>query len=147
MLFRSKLPHTFPRKNRRRYLILAALALVLNILSYPSCLILFPFALFLLIRLSGKTGWQDVGLFTLICVLCGAGYLAMLFTYTSPSELITTLSHILTGDVTHSLTLHDKLAALLRQRCTHQHTQESYKKNKLGSMIQTQIHADPVHAV
>lgn len=110
----GKLPHTFPRKNRRRYLILAALALVLNILSYPSCLILFPFALFLLIRLSGKTGWQDVGLFTLICVLCGAGYLAMLFTYTSPSELITTLSHILTGDVTHSLTLHDKLAALLR---------------------------------
>lgn len=101
-------------QRKQRYLILAALALVLNILSYPSCLILFPFALVVLIRLSGKNRWRDAGLFTLVCGLCGAGYLGTLFTYTSPSELLATLSHILDGDITHSLSPEGKLLALLQ---------------------------------
>ena len=100
-------------QKRRHYLVLAALALVLNILSYPSCLILFPFALILVIRFSGKDGWRDAGVFTLVCALCGAGYLGMLFTYTSPAELFSTLSHILAGDITHSLAPGDKLLTSL----------------------------------
>ena len=65
-------------------MVLAALSLVLNVLSYPSCLILFPFLLALLARFSGRNRWRDMEIVTLVCALCGLGYLGMLFTYTSP---------------------------------------------------------------
>lgn len=97
-----------------RYLLLAAFALVLNILSYPSCLILFPFVLVAVARLSGKDRWRDMGIVTACCAVCGIVYLGMLFTYTTPEQLLQTLSYILNGDVTHSLTLGGKLLALLR---------------------------------
>ena len=92
-----------------RYLILSAVALALNVLSYPSCLILFPFALLWLARFSGKHKWRDMGIFTAVCGACAAAYLGMLFSYTPPIQLIETLSNILSGDITHSLTLTDKL--------------------------------------
>ncbi|MCI9189434.1 MAG: hypothetical protein HFH84_07380 [Lachnospiraceae bacterium] len=98
---------------KRKYLVLAAFSLALNVLSYPSCLILFPFLLILLARFSGCGKWRDMGIVTLVCVLCGLGYLGMLFTYTTPAELPETLSHILEGDVTHSLTIGKKLLSLL----------------------------------
>lgn len=96
-----------------RYLVLAALSLVLNVLSYPSCLILFPFLLILTARFSGSSKWRDMGIVTSVCVLCGLGYLGMLFTYTTPGELAATLSHILSGDVTHSLSPEKKLLSFL----------------------------------
>lgn len=99
---------------KRRDLVLAALSLALNVLSYPSCLILYPFLLALLARFSGKSRWRDMGIATLVCALCGLGYLGMLFTYTSPEELAATLSHILAGDVTHSLTPGGKILSLLK---------------------------------
>lgn len=96
-----------------RYLVLASLSLVLNILSYPSCLILFPFLLVFLARFSGRDKWRDMGILTLLCGVCGIGYLGMLFTHTSPGELVETLSHILDGDITHSLTFGGKALGLL----------------------------------
>lgn len=97
---------------KRGYLALASLSLVLNVLSYPSCLILFPFLLALCARFSGKNRWRDMGIVTLCCVLCALAYLGMLFTYTTPRELLETLSHILSGDVTHSLTFGGKMLSL-----------------------------------
>lgn len=99
---------------KRRDLVLAALSLVLNVLSYPSCLILFPFLLALLARFSGRNRWRDMEIVTLVCALCGLGYLGMLFTYTSPAELLSTLSHILAGDITHSLTPGGKILSLMK---------------------------------
>ena len=98
---------------KRKYLVLAAFSLALNVLSYPSCLILFPFLLIMLARFSGCGKWRDMGIVTLVCALCGLGYLGILFTYTTPAELLETLSHILEGDVTHSLTIGKKLLSLL----------------------------------
>ncbi len=98
---------------KRRYLVLAALSLVLNVLSYPSCLVLFPFVLLLPARFSGSSKWRDMGIITFVCALCGLGYLGMLFTYTTPGALLETLSHILSGDVTHSLTPGKKLLSFL----------------------------------
>lgn len=102
-------------KSKIHYLALAAIALALNVLSYPSCLILFPFALFWLARFSGAHRWRDMGIFTAVCVICAAAYLGMLFCYTHPAQLLETLSHILNGDVTHSLTLTDKLALFVQK--------------------------------
>lgn len=97
---------------KKRYLVLAAFSLVLNVLAYPSCLVLFPFLLALIWCFSGKGRWGDMGILASVCVLCGAGYLGMLFTYTTPEELLRTLSHILEGDVTHSLSLGGKVLSL-----------------------------------
>lgn len=97
-----------------RYLVLAALALVLNVLSYPSCLILFPFVLLVVARLSEKDRWRDMGIVFLVCTFCAAIYLGILFIYTNPKELVTTLSHILNGDVTHSLAPLGKMLALIQ---------------------------------
>lgn len=96
-----------------RFLILAALALAFNVLSYPSCILLFPAVLLVLFLLSGKEKWRDMGILSLVCVLMGAGYLGLLFTYTSPEELLATFSHILGGDITHSLHPGGKLLAWL----------------------------------
>lgn len=54
-----------------------------------------------------------MGIVTLVCGLCGAGYLGMLLSYAPPSKLFSTISNILNGDITHSLTLGNKLRSLL----------------------------------
>ena len=101
---------------RLRYLVLAAVALALEVLSYPSCLLLFPFALLALARLSKNHRWRDMGIFTLICGICAAAYLGMLLAAPPPqNQLLETLSHILDGDITHSLSLKDKLATFAQR--------------------------------
>lgn len=99
---------------KRVYLVLAALALVLNVLSYPSCLLLYPFAMLMLWRLSTGNRWCDMGIFTAVCVVCAGVYLSFLFRYTNPEELMKTLSLILNGDVTHSLSPGGRLSRLLK---------------------------------
>lgn len=96
-----------------RYLILAAVALALAILSYPSCLILYPFVLVCFARLSEKNRLRDMGIFTLVCGICAAGYLGMLLLHIPPHGLIDSLSHILNGDVTHKSSLWDKVLFFL----------------------------------
>ncbi len=100
---------------RKRYLALGAVSLALTILSYPSCLLLFPFVLIFIIRFSGNNKWQDAGLFILVCALCAAGYLGMLFTYTTPKELVNTLSFILKADVTHNFSPSHKFLLFLQK--------------------------------
>lgn len=97
------------------YLVLSGISLALNVLSYPSCLILYPFLLFLLARLSGPHKWRDMGIVTLVCGACGAAYLGMLFSYIAPGELPSLLSRILNGDVTHSLSMADKFLLFLEK--------------------------------
>lgn len=92
-----------------KYLILVAFCLVLEVLSYPSCLILYPFVLAILYRRSDATKWKDMGILTGICVFCGTTYLGMLLRGRTLSELLETISLILAGDVTHGVSLSQKL--------------------------------------
>lgn len=114
-LFTLFLLQYYGMSKKVRYLVLSALSLALNILSYPSCLILFPFALPAIFRLSGKDKWRDMGIFTLTCGFCGGAYLGMLFFHTTPGELLQTLSRIVNGDITHSLSLSDKALSFLQK--------------------------------
>ncbi len=102
-------------RGKNRYLVLSAMALALNVLSYPSCLLLFPFVLLALARLSGKRKWRDMGIFTLVCGICAAAYLGMLLCNTPPGRLLETLGHILKGDITHTLSLTGKLWLLFQK--------------------------------
>lgn len=93
----------------RKYLIFAAFALVLTVLSYPSCLILYFLVAGILWRRSGKGRLADIGILTGICGLCGVIYLAYLLRNNTVEGLFHTLSYIVNGDITHSLSLSDKL--------------------------------------
>lgn len=94
---------------KKRYLILAAFSLVLTVLSYPSCLILYFPALWIIWRRSGGKRWTDLGIFTAVCALCGGLYLGMLLRNNTVEGLLQVLSYIVNGDITHSLTLMDKV--------------------------------------
>lgn len=96
----------------RKYLIVAAFALVLEVLSYPSCLLLYLLILWIIWRRSGKEKFADIGIFTGVCVLGGIVYLGMILQNNTPEELLRILSYIVNGDITHSLSLVDKLIAL-----------------------------------
>ncbi|MCM1535295.1 MAG: hypothetical protein NC126_05180 [Clostridium sp.] len=98
---------------KMRYLVFASLALMLNVLSYPSCLILYPFVLIWIACLSGKDKWRDMGIVTFLCILGGVGYLGMLLSYAPPGTLFSTISLILNGDATHTLSLGNKLWSVL----------------------------------
>ena len=105
----------YSRGKKTVYLALAGISLALNVLSYPSCLVLYPFLLFLLARLSGPRKWRDMGIVTLVCGICALAYLGMLFSYIAPGELLPLLSRILNGDVTHSLSMADKFLLFLEK--------------------------------
>ncbi|MGN0413143.1 MAG: hypothetical protein ACI4FV_08915 [Lachnospiraceae bacterium] len=95
-----------------KYLILAAISLVFEVLSYPSCLILYPFVLVVLYKRSGNTKWKDMGILTAVCGGCGIGYLGMLLRGRSLSELLDTIALILAGDVTHGASIFQKLLSV-----------------------------------
>lgn len=98
----------------RKYLIFAALALVLEVLSYPSCLILYFMVIWIVWRRSGRERFADIGILTGICALCGVAYLALLLQNNTMEGLLHTLSYIVNGDITHSLSGPDKLLSFGR---------------------------------
>lgn len=99
---------------KKKYLIFAAFALVLEVLSYPSCLLLYFLVMWILWRRSGKDRFADMGIFTGICAGCGIAYLGLLLRNNTVEGLIGTLSNIVGGDITHSLSFADKLVSLGR---------------------------------
>ncbi len=96
-----------------KYLIAAAFALVLEVLSYPSCLLLYFGVMWIIWRRSGKGKLIDIGIFTGVCALCGILYLmGLMLQHDTPGGFIQTLSYIVNGDITHSLSVADKFTAL-----------------------------------
>ena len=100
----------------RKYLTAAAFALALEVLSYPSCLLLYPLVLWMIWRHSGKGRFADIGIFTGVCALCGIFYLmGSVLKNNTPTGVLQTFSYIVNSDVTHSLSFMDKAAALGRE--------------------------------
>ncbi len=99
---------------RRKYLVLAAFALVLEALSYPSCVLVYFPVLWIIWRRSGKRRLADMGIVTGICSVCAVSYLGLLLKNNTPDGLLRTVSYIVNGDITHSLTVADKLLALAK---------------------------------
>lgn len=100
---------------KKRYLVLAAFALVLEVLSYPSCFLLFFFLLWVVYKHSGGRRLRDLGIVSGVCVLCSVGYLMLLLQHNSFQGLLQTVSYIVRGDITHSVPLIEKLAKLWKE--------------------------------
>ncbi len=101
-------------KKKLGYLIAAAVALCLQIFSYPSAVLVYLAALGILWKVSEKERkLRDVGVFTLICLFIGGGFIAYLFTYLTPDVLLKVLDGALAVEPTHTVAADSKLLAYL----------------------------------
>jgi len=93
-------------RKSRCWLVLAGVGMSLEVLSYPACLILFPFFMIcIFIRVGKSRRWIDCGLFAGTCLICGALWLWNLFSEVTPEEFLRNLQLIVKYDATHDLAL------------------------------------------
>lgn len=91
-------------QKRRWYLVvMAGVAMALEVLSYPSCLLLFPFFLVYIFVNSKKYKWRDSLLFAGTCGLCAALWLGMILTHVEWSEFVRNVDYVLGFDLTHEI--------------------------------------------
>lgn len=82
-------------------LVLAGVSLAGEVLTYPTCVILFPFFLIYLLCKSGKSKWRDVLILTGTCALCGGIWLRLVFRNVSLEEFLRNVESLLSFDPTH----------------------------------------------
>ncbi len=75
----------------------------MEVLAYPSCVILFPFFLLCLYRTSGTKKWRDMGLFAGACAVCALIWLCAVLRNVSLEELLRNVKLLLGFDLTHEL--------------------------------------------
>lgn len=91
------------RRNKWYLLVLAGGSMALEVLSYPSCLILFPFFLVCIFTQSGKWKWRDILLFAGTCAGCAVLWMAAVLKHVSLEEFLRNLKYMLEFDLTHEL--------------------------------------------
>ncbi|NTV79662.1 MAG: hypothetical protein HGA25_11155 [Clostridiales bacterium] len=92
-----------------KYLVFAGIAMSLEVLSYPSSIILFPFLQIMILFMSKKRKWRDLFTFSGTCILSGGIYLLFLLRNISPENLIRNLNNIVNSDSTHHFNMAMKL--------------------------------------
>lgn len=84
------------------FLILAAACFCLEVLAYPSALILFPLMLAILYRYSAAKG-RDMAVYAGTCFALGAAFAAFVILQTGWERFLVCVRHIVTGDSTHQV--------------------------------------------
>lgn len=90
-------------KRKIFYLILSSAALALEILSYPSCIILFPVTLVFIAVKSGKNRIRDILVYILTDAACALVWLAVVLRRITIEELIRNVKYSVGFDLTHDL--------------------------------------------
>lgn len=72
----------------------------LMVLSYPSCMIIYPFVIMYLLKYS-TYGKKVAGIVTWICILSAGAYILWLLTYMSVSELMTNVQSVIASCGSH----------------------------------------------
>lgn len=87
---------------KRRWLALSGLCVTLQLLNYPTLILLYPFYVAGMLALPGirRKKLQNAGIVTLGAALPGIGFLLYLLSYMTPESLITNLSYVL-ADPSH----------------------------------------------
>ena len=94
-------------QDKKGWLLLAGIFLCLQILAYPSCLIVYAGVVGLLARY-GKKKWKSIGIFTGICACGGGLYCGWLLYVLGPDGLISGIKNIVSGDSSHSASMSSK---------------------------------------
>ncbi|MBP5197419.1 MAG: hypothetical protein J6033_00040, partial [Lachnospiraceae bacterium] len=97
------------------WIITAGLGMSLEVLSYPSSILIFPVALVFLAVRSGKQRIRNILVFGLTCAVSAVIWLLIIFSKVSPSEFFENIKNIIAFDYSHSLNVleNNKLAELL----------------------------------
>ena len=93
-----------PEKRKKGFLVfIAGICMALEVLSYPSCIILFPFFLICIYRYSKQTRWRDIGLFCGACAVSAGIWLFMVLRHVKADELLRNVKYLLDFDLTHEI--------------------------------------------
>lgn len=86
------------------YLILAGIGMSLEVLSYPSCLVLFPvFGVFILFASEKGKKLRDAFLFAVTCGVCGTLWLLYVMASVALEDFLRNVQYVLSFDGTHNL--------------------------------------------
>ena len=99
--FREK--ETPDKKGSFLFLILSSAALALEILSYPSCIILFPVTIVFIAVSSRKHRIRDILIYVSADAACALVWLAVVLRRITPEELIRNVRYSVGFDLTHDL--------------------------------------------
>ncbi len=94
----------FDNQKKKYWLILAALSLCLEILSYPSCMMVFPIVL-VIIWMYSTNRLKDIFVFGSTCAVVGGFYLSYFVIRIGFRELLEAFEHILVSDNYHTQTV------------------------------------------
>ncbi len=96
--------------NKKKWLILGAIFLCLEVLAYPSCVIVWMACIVLIWKYSSQKG-RDICIFTGVCA--GGAVLYLLhFMRGNPAQLLRNLYYIWSGDKSHAIGLGQRFALL-----------------------------------
>lgn len=91
----------FSHQDKRIWLVAASLGLCLQILAYPSCLIVY-LAVVILLGIYTDKKWSNVLLFSCCCFFMGVGYILLLSRKNGIQALIHNISRMIQADGSHS---------------------------------------------
>lgn len=105
ILLMMKYYHDLEREQKSKWYLPAGVGIVLSceILTYPTCIILFPFFLIWILARSGKKRWRDCLILTVTCAVCGGLWLMYVFRNVSLQEFGENVSRLISYDTTHEI--------------------------------------------
>lgn len=101
-------------QEKKGWLVAAGIFLCLEILAYPSCLLVYAGVIVLLLGY-GKDKWKDILLFSGVCLGIGAVYCGYFVVRLGAKEFLESIGHIIVGDGSHDETLWEKCLAYLQE--------------------------------
>lgn len=101
-------------QHKKFWLILTGVFLCLEVLAYPSCVIVYIGVLFILFK-NTKENWKNVICFSLVCVLIGTTYILWISQGMPLAELIYNIEYIIMGDASHGQPIWYKLGGYVGQ--------------------------------
>ncbi len=90
----------FNNQTKKKWLLYSSIFLCLQVVSYPSCIVLYLFVLGIIIIFSKKI-WTDIIIFTSCCAIWGGAYLIYFINKLGICDLINSLKNVLEGDKYH----------------------------------------------
>lgn len=91
------------RKRHSWWLVLSGVGMALEILAYPSCLILFPFCMIYIWFASGQRRIRDCLIYIATCGTCGSLWLAFILRKLPMNEFVRNVRNIFGFDLTHEI--------------------------------------------
>lgn len=104
----------FHDPNHKKYLLFSGLFLCLEIISYPSCIVVY-IGVIILIALYSKNKLFDIFLFSGECFLLGISYIGFFIARTGWQEFIQNCRYIIMSDASHSTSVLEKFSGYLRE--------------------------------